>query len=200
MQHVEKSIRAIADQIESDAGDLYRYAKTLERIRLLPASTTPLADTHAKDLERAVAETAEKVRVALAFLVEGVVPSTVDLSRLDVYPNFVVPDRDVELALKVLRTLRDHCHGDALDADGAVLLSHAHKWIAEAVEQVRWTERLEKAAISPSERGSARSAVVFSSCPHTSMHVPCPHCPPESEVVARARHEGVLADDAKETT
>ncbi len=55
-----------------------------------------------------------------------------DLSRTDIYENHVVPDADVELCLKVIRTIRSACLGPHFfDADGAVVLSHAHAKIVD---------------------------------------------------------------------
>lgn len=60
----------------------------------------------------------------------------IDLSKMDTFPDGQVPDSDVEMTLKVIRTLRDIClRRDAFDADGAILLSHAHKFIVEVVEE-----------------------------------------------------------------
>jgi hypothetical protein len=70
-------------------------------------------------------------------------PCVVDLSKTDCYPD-TIPDADVEVALKVIRTLRNMClEVDMFDAEGAVLLSHTHKWIVEAVEEVQAAERKE---------------------------------------------------------
>lgn len=67
----------------------------------------------------------------------------VDLSRSDKYAN-EIPDEDLETALKVIRSMRDFCLGPGyFDADGAVILSHAHAKIVEMVEQVLEVERNE---------------------------------------------------------
>lgn len=56
-------------------------------------------------------------------------------NRTDIYEGYVVPDNDVETCLKVLRTIRNACLGpNCFDAEGAVLLSHAHAKVVELVE------------------------------------------------------------------
>lgn len=68
----------------------------------------------------------------------------IDLSRTDIYETLEVPDSDVETALKVLRTIRTMCLDPLnFEAEGAVLLSHAHAFIAEAVAQVLAAEARE---------------------------------------------------------
>ena len=62
----------------------------------------------------------------------------VDLTKTDVYPGTVVPDEDVEICLKVLRSIRGHCIRPAMsDADGAVMLGHAHDCVVELVEKAQ---------------------------------------------------------------
>ena len=62
----------------------------------------------------------------------------VDLTKTDIYDNHTAPDPDVEIALKVIRTARDAClMPGQFDAEGAVLLSHAHAWLHRAVEQIQ---------------------------------------------------------------
>lgn len=51
----------------------------------------------------------------------------IDLTRSDTYEDSQVPDSHVEICMKVLRTIRNCCLGPHFfDADGAVILSHAH--------------------------------------------------------------------------
>ena len=53
----------------------------------------------------------------------------------DTYPDDEVPDIHVEICLRVIRTVRNLAlQADSFDADIAVLLSHAHKFIVNAVE------------------------------------------------------------------
>lgn len=55
-----------------------------------------------------------------------------DLTRTDEYDYHDVPDEAVEIALKVIRTARNVClMSESFDAEGAVLLSHAHAKIVE---------------------------------------------------------------------
>lgn len=62
-------------------------------------------------------------------------PMRANLARMDVYENGVVPDGDMEVCLKVIRTVRNHCLGPHFfDADGAVVLSHAHAKLVELTE------------------------------------------------------------------
>lgn len=62
----------------------------------------------------------------------------VDTTKVDEYQGYVVPDEDVEVCLKVLRTVRNFCLGPQyFDADGAVLLSYAHAKIVDMVERVQ---------------------------------------------------------------
>lgn len=60
-------------------------------------------------------------------------PCVVDLSKHDKYPARIIPDADVEITLKVLRSLRDW-HLEDAEFDEAVLLSHAHACIYESVQ------------------------------------------------------------------
>lgn len=63
-----------------------------------------------------------------------------DLTKTDEYKDGVVPDEDVEVCLKVIRTIRNCCLGPGFfDADGAVILSHAHAKIVELVNQAERT-------------------------------------------------------------
>jgi len=60
----------------------------------------------------------------------------VDLTRTDEYEG-EIPDADLELCLKVIRTVRNVCLGTVegfFDADGAVILSHAHAKMVELIE------------------------------------------------------------------
>ncbi len=51
---------------------------------------------------------------------------------MDTYDSSSVPDEDVEIALKVIRTIRNCCLGPHFfDAEGAVILSHAHAKITD---------------------------------------------------------------------
>ncbi len=78
----------------------------------------------------------------------------VDLEKCDEYLNRVVPDDDVETCLRVLRTCRNVCLAvDQFDADGAVILSHAHAKIAEMVQNVQETERAERDAADEQSSG-----------------------------------------------
>lgn len=68
----------------------------------------------------------------------------IDLERLDVYPAQVIPDEDVEICLKVLRSVRDwSLDADAFDADAAVVLSHAHACIVGKVKAIQDIELAE---------------------------------------------------------
>src|SRR6516225_12462605 len=59
----------------------------------------------------------------------------IDLTRSDEYLGHIVPGADVETCLRVLRTIRNVCLGpNFVDANGAVILSHAHAKIAELVK------------------------------------------------------------------
>ena len=50
----------------------------------------------------------------------------------DTYKKHIVPDEDMRTCLKVIRTIRDACLGPGFfDAEGAVILSHAHAKIFE---------------------------------------------------------------------
>jgi hypothetical protein len=52
--------------------------------------------------------------------------------RTDTYKELFIPDEDMQTCLKVIRTIRNVClHQDAFDADGAVILSHAHAKILD---------------------------------------------------------------------
>lgn len=58
----------------------------------------------------------------------------VDLTKCDEYEDLNIPDEHVEIALKVLRTLRNmYLCFECFDYGKAVVLSHAHSAIAEAV-------------------------------------------------------------------
>lgn len=60
-----------------------------------------------------------------------------DLTKTDAYEDGVVPDADIEVCLKVIRTIRNHCLGpEFFDAEGAVSLSWAHKKIVELTKLV----------------------------------------------------------------
>jgi hypothetical protein len=62
----------------------------------------------------------------------------VDLNRMDVYEDAVVPDADVETTLKVIRTIRNEClNPNAFRAEAAVLLSNAHAVIVNLVQECR---------------------------------------------------------------
>lgn len=56
----------------------------------------------------------------------------IDLTKCDTYENGVVPNADVELCLKVIRTIRNCClDPHDFDANGAIILSHAHAKIVD---------------------------------------------------------------------
>jgi hypothetical protein len=62
----------------------------------------------------------------------------VDLTRMDVYEDAIVPDADVETTLKVIRTIRNEClNPTAFRAEAAVLLSNAHAVIVNLVQECR---------------------------------------------------------------
>lgn len=62
----------------------------------------------------------------------------IDLTKVDEYPEGRIPDADVETCLKVLRTIRNQFLGlHFFDADGVVILSHAHKKIFELVQRAQ---------------------------------------------------------------
>lgn len=59
----------------------------------------------------------------------------------DTYEKSIVPDDDMNICLKVIRTVRNFCLGpDFFDADGAVILSHAHAKIVELWKMVEEEE------------------------------------------------------------
>ncbi len=61
-----------------------------------------------------------------------------NLDRLDTYPNFTIPDGDMEIAMKVIRTCRDAClSADNFAAKGALLLSEAHAWLFDTIKQLQ---------------------------------------------------------------
>lgn len=71
----------------------------------------------------------------------------INLTRIDQYENHIIPDEDVELALKVIRTMRDVClMPNVFDADGALVLSHAHAKIHDLVQRAIAGEEEEKSA------------------------------------------------------
>jgi len=72
-------------------------------------------------------------------------PCKVDLNnQTSMYPEGVIPDADVDICLKVLRTIRDSCLSPpAFDADAAVLLSHTHATIVGMIEDVQEIEKSE---------------------------------------------------------
>lgn len=50
----------------------------------------------------------------------------------DTYQDGIIPDNDMETCLKVIRTIRNGCLGPHFfDAEGALLLSHAHAKIRD---------------------------------------------------------------------
>jgi hypothetical protein len=60
----------------------------------------------------------------------------VDLTKLDLYENGFISTKDVETCLKVIRTLRNVClDREVFDANGAVVLSHAHATIHDLVKE-----------------------------------------------------------------
>lgn len=66
----------------------------------------------------------------------------IDLSRTDRYENYIIPDADVETCLKVLRSIRNMTlDTGCFDAESAIILSHAHRVIAEMVEELQTAER-----------------------------------------------------------
>ena len=72
-------------------------------------------------------------------------PCTVDLSKSDEYENGVIPDRDVEICLKVIRSIRNQLLWPNFDAEGAVVLSHAHAKIVDLVKQTQEEEKAQNA-------------------------------------------------------
>jgi hypothetical protein len=67
---------------------------------------------------------------------------SINLGRMDVYERCIIPDEDIETALKVIRTIRNVCLGPHIfDADGAVVLSHAHAKIHDLVVRAQEGER-----------------------------------------------------------
>ena len=67
---------------------------------------------------------------------------TVNFCNYSVYEG-EVPDADCEIALKVIRTARNACLGPGFfDADGAVILSHAHAKLVELIKMVEEEEEL----------------------------------------------------------
>lgn len=93
-----------------------------------------------------------RVRDAREFLDGRFVPrplgqSNINLEYTDTYRDFVIPDEDVETTLRVLRTIRAACLEPGVtdlnkDAEGAVLLSHAHTWIVESVKEIEAGEKI----------------------------------------------------------
>lgn len=62
----------------------------------------------------------------------------VDLTKTDIYEDYNVPDNEVEICLKVIRTIRTSAlFPDRFDADTAVILSHAHKQIHDYVDALQ---------------------------------------------------------------
>jgi len=62
----------------------------------------------------------------------------IDLTKMDTYAYRIVPDDDVATCLKVICTLRNlSLQPVHFDADVAVVLSHAHRVIVEAVESAQ---------------------------------------------------------------
>ncbi len=64
----------------------------------------------------------------------------VDLTKVDEYPAGQVPDEDVEVCLKVIRTLRNLALDPrAFNPGTVILLSHAHQviydWTKEALKE-----------------------------------------------------------------
>lgn len=58
-----------------------------------------------------------------------------NLKQTDTFTNSIVEDQDFELALKVIRTVRNACLGpNFFDAAGAVTLSYAHAKLVELAE------------------------------------------------------------------
>ena len=66
----------------------------------------------------------------------------VDLTKMDTYPRCVIPDTDLEVCLKVLRTLRNFYldDDDQFDASKILALTAAHGVIHDAVEEVIYNE------------------------------------------------------------
>lgn len=59
----------------------------------------------------------------------------VDLTKSDEYPDLTIPDEDIEICLKVIRTLRNYAlYPETFDANISVTLSHAHAQIVGLVE------------------------------------------------------------------
>lgn len=70
---------------------------------------------------------------------------SINLEKCDSYDNNIVPDEDVEICLKVLRTIRNiYLDPKWFDADGAVTLSHAHAKIHDIIKAVQKAEANEK--------------------------------------------------------
>lgn len=62
----------------------------------------------------------------------------IDLTLNDIYPGYSVPDGDVEVTLRVLRTLGDLAlRDDAFDPVSSAILLHAHRVILKAVEDAQ---------------------------------------------------------------
>ncbi len=65
-----------------------------------------------------------------------------------------VPDQDMEICLKVIRTVRNCCLGNSegfFDADGAVVLTHAHAKIVELWEVGERQQQEELAPADPTD-------------------------------------------------
>lgn len=89
-----------------------------------------------------------------------------NLRRLDTYPGHLVPNADFETCLKVLRTVRNVCLGPHhFDADGAVVLSHAHAKLVELCKlcedespEPLVKEDADAGAATPDRRGAGADA------------------------------------------
>lgn len=66
----------------------------------------------------------------------------VDLSKTDIYTDYKIPSKDLEITLKVIRTIRDAFTGgpQGYDTEIMVLLSHTHEKITATVKQLQETE------------------------------------------------------------
>lgn len=66
----------------------------------------------------------------------------VDLDKCDEYEEYVIPDEDCEIALKVIRTIRNCYCGGPMGMDGgvAVLLSRAHSCISDCIRSQQTDE------------------------------------------------------------
>lgn len=65
----------------------------------------------------------------------------VDLTQVDTYHNGVIPDKDVEICLKVLRTIRNTCLGaHYFDAESGVTVSKTLQIIYDITANIKRAE------------------------------------------------------------